>query len=82
MVAIMMAQKNLALSDIAVEAFSAIGTVGISTGVTRDLNGLSRLVIIMLMYFGRVGSLTFALSFSESRKRAKIDYPVEQITVG
>ena len=81
LMAILMIQE-LPMSDIIVEVFSAIGTVGISTGVTRDLNSASRIIIILLMYCGRVGSLTFALSFSERRKSAKIDYPVEQITVG
>ncbi len=74
--------QGLPLTDIAFEAFSAISTVGMSTGVTRDLNQLSRIVILLLMFLGRVGSLTFAMSFTERRHRGNIRYPEEEITVG
>ena len=40
------------------EAASAIGTVGLSLGITPELSGASRLILIFLMYFGRVGGLT------------------------
>ncbi|MCD8160353.1 MAG: TrkH family potassium uptake protein [Clostridiales bacterium] len=74
--------QNLPLADVLFEAFSAIGTVGMSTGVTRELNTLSRLVIILLMFCGRVGSLSFAMSFTERRRAGKLRYPEEQIVVG
>ncbi|MCD7917220.1 MAG: TrkH family potassium uptake protein [Clostridiales bacterium] len=74
--------QNLPLADVLFEAFSAIGTVGMSTGVTRELNTLSRLVIILLMFCGRVGSLSFAMSFTERRRTGGLRYPEEQIVVG
>ena len=40
------------------EAASAISTVGLSLGITPELSGASRLILIFLMYFGRVGGLT------------------------
>ncbi|MCD8131102.1 MAG: TrkH family potassium uptake protein [Lachnospiraceae bacterium] len=74
--------QDLPLADVLFEAFSAIGTVGMSTGVTRELNTLSRLVIMALMFLGRVGSLSFAMSFTEKRRTGGIRYPEEDITVG
>jgi len=79
---IMSVQSDLPFRDIIFEVFSAIGTVGMSTGVTRDLNILSRIVIILLMFCGRVGSLTFAMSFTRRRQIGSLRYPEEQITVG
>ena len=40
------------------ETASAVGTVGLSLGITPELNLLSRVVLILLMFFGRVGGLT------------------------
>ncbi|MCD7820101.1 MAG: TrkH family potassium uptake protein [Lachnospiraceae bacterium] len=81
-VLILLIGQDLPLADTLFEAFSAIGTVGMSTGVTRDLNSLSRIVIMLLMFLGRVGSLSFAMSFTEKRRAAGIRYPEEEITVG
>ena len=41
----------------------AISTVGMTTGITRDLNTVGRIIIIIMMYCGRIGSMTFVLSF-------------------
>ena len=79
---VILSVQNLPLTDVLFEVFSAGGTVGMSTGVTRQLNEISRIVIMLLMFFGRMGSLTFAMSFTERRKTAEIRYPEEQITVG
>lgn len=75
-------QPDLAVEDILFEVFSAIGTVGMSTGVTRDLSLASRIVIILLMYCGRIGSMSFALSFTERKKVAPIQLPIEKIMIG
>ncbi len=74
--------QNLPLSDVLFECFSAIGTSGMSTGVTRELNTISRIVIMVLMFLGRVGSLSFATTFVEGRYIGKIRYPEETIIVG
>lgn len=75
-------QPELLLSDVLFEAFSAIGTVGMSTGITRDLIPLSRVIIALLMYAGRVGSLSFALMFTEYRQVPAVRMPVEKINIG
>ncbi len=77
-----MATQQLPMSDVLFETFSAIGTVGMTTGITRALNPMSRLTIIFLMYCGRVGSLSFALSFTQHKRVAHVQQPVERITIG
>ncbi len=74
--------QNLPITEVLFEVFSAIGTVGMSTGVTRELNTISRLLIILLMYCGRIGSLSFALAFTEKRKQAPLLLPEEKVNVG
>ena len=70
------------MDDLLLEVFSAIGTVGLSTGLTRQLTTFSKFVIIFLMYCGRIGSTTFATSFIGNKRRAPVQYPVEHINVG
>ena len=70
------------MDDLLLEVFSAIGTVGLSTGLTRQLTTFSKLVIIFLMYCGRIGSTTIATSFIGNKRRAPVQYPVEHINVG
>ena len=74
--------QDLNAMDVLLETFSAIGTVGMSAGITRDLNILSRLMIILLMYCGRIGSLSFALTFTQNMKTAKVRLPEGKITIG
>ena len=74
--------QNLPTEDILLEVFSAIGTVGMSSGITRDLTSVSRVIIILLMYCGRIGSMTFALSFTERKKVAPVQLPAEKIIIG
>lgn len=76
------ASQNVNMDDLLLEVFSAIATVGLSTGVTRQLTISSKLVIIFLMYCGRIGSTTFATSFIGNKRRAPIQYPEERINVG
>jgi trk system potassium uptake protein TrkH len=79
---ILLATSNLAMDDVLFEVFSAISTVGMTTGITRDLNTVGRIVIILLMYCGRVGSMTFALSLIQKPSQQLTRYPVERITIG
>lgn len=81
-VAILAVQPALMIEDVLFEVFSAIGTAGMSTGITRDLNTVSRCIVILLMYCGRIGSMTFALSFTHRGVAAPTKYPEEKITVG
>lgn len=64
------------------ESASAIGTVGLTLGITPGLSGYSHLILICLMFFGRVGGLTLLLAMRESRSIDPSQMPVEQITIG
>ena len=79
---VIMGAQELRFSDVLFEVFSAIGTVGMTTGVTRELLPLSQMVIILLMYCGRVGSVSFGLALLEKRAPARVENPVERITIG
>lgn len=74
--------QKLPMMDILFESFSAIGTVGMTTGITRDLTILSRVLIMFLMFCGRTGSLSFAMSILEQKKEPKVQNPVERIRIG
>ncbi len=64
------------------ETASAIGTVGLSLGITPDLCGISKLILIVLMFFGRVGGLTLIFAAVSGRGAKTSKYPLENITVG
>lgn len=74
--------QAIPMEDIMFEVFSAIGTVGMSTGITRSLSTASRLIVILLMYCGRIGSMSFALSLTERKKVAPIQLPTEKVMIG
>ena len=75
-------QPELGFSDVLFEVISGISTVGMTTGITRSLGTVSRIVIILLMYCGRIGSLSFALSFSENKRVVPLQQPEEEINIG
>ena len=75
-------QPHLPMQDVFFEIFSALGTVGISTGITRVLSITSKITIILLMYCGRVGSLTLALSLSKKKRISNCKNPIEKIAIG
>ena len=64
------------------ETSSAIGTVGLSLGLTPSLGMVSKLILILLMFFGRVGGLTLIFAALSERNTFGSRYPQEKITVG
>lgn len=64
------------------ETASAIGTVGLSLGVTPQLGGVSHLILIVLMFFGRVGGLTLMFAALSNVQGNSARLPQERITVG
>jgi trk system potassium uptake protein TrkH len=65
------------------EAASAIGTVGLSMGATPSLSVPSRLIVICLMFLGRVGILSFSMAFlTRGRSPAKVKRPAFHIMIG
>ncbi len=81
-IVIMALQPLLNFEDVLFEVLSAIGTVGMTVGITRDLNIISQVIIIVLMYCGRLGSLSFALVFAQRSASASVRQPQEKIIVG
>jgi len=75
-------QPELALRDVLLEVFSAVDTVGMTTGITRQLRTIPRLIVIALMYAGRLGSLTFAILIAHRRTPAPVQYPAGQLLIG
>ncbi|MGN8981914.1 TrkH family potassium uptake protein [Enterococcus villorum] len=76
--------KNSGIEYIAFEVFSAFGTVGLTMGLTPDLSFIGKLVIISLMYIGRVGIMTvvFSLLVKAHKAEAKYKFPEESMMIG
>jgi trk system potassium uptake protein TrkH len=68
--------------DVLYETISAIGTVGLSRGITTGLYPISKMVLILLMYLGRVGSMSVAMAFVERKPMTGLKNPVEKIIIG
>ena len=68
--------------DILFECVSAIGTVGLTTGITSSLSFIGKVVIILLMFIGRVGPITVAYTFNKDKGTSNIKYPATEISVG
>ncbi len=64
------------------EVISAFGTVGLSTGITAELPAAGQLVLVVLMYVGRVGTITLATSLAMGERRMAWRYPEEHPIVG
>ncbi len=79
---VMLVLQPFALTDVLFETASAIGTVGMTTGITRSICSVSKVILIFLMYCGRIGSLTFALSLRGNKHEPAVKQPVEQVMIG
>jgi trk system potassium uptake protein TrkH len=73
---------SVAFGDLLFETVSAFGTVGLSRGVTAQLGRLSRLVVIAVMFIGRVGLFAMAITRSNDRVERFADYPQENLLIG
>lgn len=74
--------SNFTMSDIMFEAGSALGTVGLTTGITGDLTKVGKLIIIATMLIGRLGPLTLLAALTFNLKPVRYGYPDEAIIVG
>lgn len=73
---------NFAYLDILYETVSAFGTVGVSRGITASLRGLSKLILICLMFIGRVGPATLAIALINRKSKKHTQYSHGKIIVG
>ncbi len=74
--------SNIAFLDILFESASALGTVGLSTGITPTLTTAGKWIIIGAMLAGRLGPLTLLTALLFNVKPAKYEYPTEPLVVG
>ncbi|UTH12317.1 TrkH family potassium uptake protein [Macrococcoides canis] len=70
------------LLEIFFEVMSAFGTCGLSLGITADLSNLSKVVIMILMFIGRVGLISFIIMLGGKAEPEKFRYPKERIMIG
>ena len=82
LVFILMMVEPFRFDKILFEAVSAFGTVGLSMGITPQLSSLGKVIIIILMYIGRVGPLTFIFALSERKTPIKYLVPEEKVDIG
>jgi trk system potassium uptake protein TrkH len=75
-------QNHFSLLDLMFETTSAIGTVGLSTGITASLTTAGKWIIITTMLIGRLGPLTLLTAMLFSARPGKYEYPSEPLVVG
>jgi len=82
-VLISISDKQQDLMAILLEVCSAFGTVGLSLGITPDLSVLSKCILMILMFVGRIGLTSFLLIMGGNNKgKANYHYPVERVITG
>ncbi|MBR5388934.1 MAG: Trk family potassium uptake protein, partial [Clostridia bacterium] len=74
--------EGLPLFTCLYETASAIGTVGLTLGITPSLGAISKIVIMLLMFFGRVGGLTLIYAALGGKKTQTSEFPLDKISVG
>ena len=74
--------ENLPILTALFETASAIGTVGLTLGITPSLGIASQMILTVLMFFGRVGGLTLIFAAFSKSGTEHSRYPQEKITVG
>ncbi|MCA9523226.1 MAG: hypothetical protein KC609_19755 [Myxococcales bacterium] len=83
MILLLFTQPHLTFLQLLFEAVSALGTVGLSLGITSELTTSGKIIITFLMFVGRIGPLTLALAVGESRDEfVDYQYPEGKIIVG
>jgi trk system potassium uptake protein TrkH len=79
---ILLATEGIDYLPLLFETISAFGTVGLSTGVTSSLSDTGKLLIVLLMYIGRIGPLTLGLALAQEIKKRKVGYPDARVMIG
>ena len=78
----LMSASEFTLSQALFEAFSAFGTVGLSTGITADVAAYGQWILILLMYLGRVGPHTFGVALVLRERQRLYRFPEERPIIG
>ena len=75
-------EKGASFIALFYETVSAMGTAGLTLGLTPELSSVGRVLIIMMMYLGRVGPLTVVLSITKKKEKSGVKYPEGKILIG
>ncbi len=81
-ISLLLGTQNLPFERLCFEAFSALGTVGLTMDLTPHLDTTGRILIIALMYIGRIGPLTMAMAIGETQQMQIFRYPEGRLVVG
>lgn len=77
------AVTNASALDVMYETVSATATVGLTRNLTASLNNIGKLIIIVTMYLGRVGPISFAIAFNRKKEnQTMVRNPIEEVSVG
>ncbi len=79
---LLLVSENKPFFPLLFEAVSAFGTVGLSMGITPDLTTPGKILIIILMYAGRIGPLTLGFALMRGITRGKVRYPEAKVMIG
>lgn len=74
--------ENLGMKQTLFETVSALCTVGLSLGITPGLGTVSQIILILLMFIGRVGGITILIAFTNRISMIPSKLPVEKVSVG
>lgn len=75
-------EPDLSMRDLVFEGFSAIGTTGLSTGITGALSSASKVVVMLLMFLGRIGFVSLALALVAQHRSTSLRFPAEEVVIG
>ena len=75
-------KSNLTFLQVFFEVMSAFGTCGLSLGVTDDISGLTKAILMILMFIGRVGLISFIIMIAGRKEPDKFHYPKERVQIG
>lgn len=79
---LLITEKHATTTQILFEITSAFGTCGMSLGITENLSSVGKIIIMMLMFIGRVGLISFLYSLGGKQKKMPYQYPTERVIIG
>lgn len=82
MTGIILTLENITVDVALFEVVSAFATVGLTRGLTPELTAISRILIMLTMFIGRLGPLTIAIAIAGNYKKVDYKYPKEDVLVG
>lgn len=81
-IVLLISEPHATMTQLIFEITSAFGTCGMSLGITGDLSTFGKIVIMVLMFIGRVGLISFLYTLGGSSKKLKYHYPKERVIIG